>query len=476
MKAMSDTVIVWFRRDFRLNDHTALQKAIEYCEEHDKKWMGLFQLDPQFTKKIDLHHDYFFQTVAEFQKRCTEEDISFQIMSGEAIDVFDKVTKKLNVDAVFYNKDEAGYGKKRDKEVSDWLKEKDIKVKAFHDYYLHGATEIRTKTDNTMYQVFTPYYKQWRSVQKPSVINTALKEVKKHSEKRKKSIDAESDKEFEKVIKECNQTWKALGEKSALKRAKRFVKERMVDYDENRDLPYVVGTSKLSPYLKTGCLSVRTLYHMVAEHDSKGAETYIQELAWRDFYGMVHAEFPEFRDKEYQSKYRNLPWNNDKERLQKWEDGKTGFPIVDAGMRQLNKEGWMHNRLRMITASFLTKDYLIDWREGEKYFEQKLIDYDESSNTGGWQWAASTGTDAVPYFRVFNPTTQAERFDPDGSYIKKYVKELKEVPKKYIHNPSKMSEDEQEESNCIIGEDYPSPSVNHKEQRQTVLSVYKERT
>lgn len=470
---MSKTVIVWFRRDFRLNDHTALEKAISYCEENDAEWLGLFQLDPHFTENIDLHHDYFFQTVAQFQERCKEENIPFQIVYGDPLDVFEKVTNALDVKAVFFNEDKAGYGARRDQDVCDWLKDKEIEFHSYQDYYLHDTQDVRTQ-DDTMYKVFTPYYKQWRTLKKPQVIQIDLKKVKKYATESSDSLN--SDKEFKNVLKQCERDWKAIGEKSANQRAKRFAKERLKDYDQHRDVPSLVGTSKLSPYLKTGTLSVRTLFHLVAEYDNKGVETYIQELAWRDFYGMVHAEFPEFRDCEFQTKYRGIPWNDDQEKLNKWKRGETGFPIVDAGMRQLNQEGWMHNRLRMITASFLTKDYLIDWRLGERYFEEKLIDYDESSNTGGWQWASSTGTDAVPYFRIFNPTTQAERFDPDGTYIRKYVKELKDVPNKKIHHPSKMSEEEQQDSQCIIGEDYPYPTVDHKEQRQKVLSVYKERT
>ncbi|WP_273836042.1 cryptochrome/photolyase family protein [Guptibacillus sedimenti] len=470
---MSKTVIVWFRRDFRLSDHTALEKAISYCEENDAEWMGIFQLDPHFTENIDLHHDYFFQTVAQFQNRCQKENIPFQIVYGHPIDVFEKVTDTLDVKAVFFNEDKAGYGARRDEEVCDWLKEKEIEYHFYQDYYLHGAQDVR-KQDDTMYKVFTPYYKQWRTLKKPQVIQIDLKKVKNYALKISHSLN--SDKEFKNVLEQCERDWKAIGEKSAHQRAKRFVKERLKDYDHHRDIPSLVGTSKLSPYLKTGTLSVRTLFHMVAENDNKGAETFIQELAWRDFYGMVHEEFPEFREREFQTKYQGIPWNDDNDRLNSWKKGETGFPIVDAGMRQLNQEGWMHNRLRMITASFLTKDYLIDWRRGERYFEEKLIDYDESSNTGGWQWASSTGTDAVPYFRIFNPTTQAERFDPEGTYIRKYVPELKNVPKKYIHQPSKMSEEEQKESKCVIGQDYPHPTVDHKEQRQKVLSVYKERT
>lgn len=472
---MKDIVIVWFRRDFRLEDHTALHRAIEYCEENDARWVGLFQLDPRFTQTIDSHHDYFFQTAKQFQDRCLDMKYPFQVVFGDAVDVFQKVKDALpDVRAVFYNRDDVGYGANRDAEVNDFLEREGIEVHSYQDYYLHGVEEIK-KGDGTMYKVFSPYYKQWRKPSKPSILRIDKEKLSSYARSFNEDIDDTSAKEFRSVLNRCERKWQGIGEEHARIRAKDFVSDRLKDYENNRDLPYVIGTSRLSPYLKTGCLSVRTLYYLVVEHDHLGVEAFIQELAWRDFYGMVHYHFPTLREEEFHSNYRNLPWDNtDKEKLQKWKDGKTGFPIVDAGMRQLNKEGWMHNRLRMITASFLTKDYMIDWRLGDQHFEKKLIDHDESSNAGGWQWAASTGTDAVPYFRVFNPTTQGERFDPDGTFIKKYVEELKDVPSTFIHNPSKMTHDEQEESNCVIGTDYPHPSVDHKEQRKKVLAIYKE--
>ncbi|WP_270180650.1 cryptochrome/photolyase family protein [Alkalihalobacillus sp. CinArs1] len=472
---MKDIVIVWFRRDFRLEDNTALHRAIEYCEEHDARWVGVFQLDPHFTQAIDSHHDYFFQTVKQFQERCLDMKLPFQVVYGEAVDVFKKVTNELKeVKAVFFNRDDVGYGAKRDEKVREWLESEGIESHDFQDYHLHTGEEVK-KDDGTMYKVFSTYYKQWSKQKKPEVVKIDGEMLKKYARSFNEELDEKSSEEFSSLLSQCDREWQGIGEENARKRAEGFVSDRLKDYDNNRDLPYVVGTSRLSPYLKTGCLSIRTLYHLVAEKDNTGVEAYLQELAWRDFYGMVHYHFPTLREEEFHSKYRDLPWNNnDEERLQKWKEGKTGFPIVDAGMRQLNNEGWMHNRLRMITASFLTKDYMIDWRLGDQHFEMKLIDHDESSNAGGWQWAASTGTDAVPYFRVFNPTTQGERFDPDGTFIKKYVEELRDVPSAYIHNPSKMSHEEQVESNCMIGKDYPEPSVDHKEQRKKVLAVYKE--
>ena len=237
----------------------------------------------------------------------------------------------------------------------------------------------------------------------------------------------------------------------------------MVDYDEKRDIPSIAGTSRLSPYLRTGVLSIRTITEQVlSARRSKGRDTYYDELLWREFYYMVMSKFHGLKDQPFNDKYKSLEWEDNEEQFEKWCNGETGYPIVDAAMRQLNETGWMHNRLRMIVASFLSKHLLLDWRKGERYFEQKLIDYEAASNIGGWQWAASVGTDAVPYFRIFNPTTQSERFDPDGTFIRKYVPELKHITDKSIHFPDPSERD-----------NYAMPIVDHKEARERALERFK---
>ncbi|WLR48855.1 FAD-binding domain-containing protein [Halobacillus litoralis] len=237
----------------------------------------------------------------------------------------------------------------------------------------------------------------------------------------------------------------------------------------------------MSRFLRTGAISIRTIYHKIEEDvdfrkNTSGVDTYISELAWRDFYNMIYHYYPDANSKEMVEKYRGIPWNNDDELLEKWKQGQTGFPLIDAAMRQLNEIGWMHNRLRMAVASFLTKDLLMDWREGEQYFSERLVDYDPASNIGGWQWAASTGTDPVPYFRVFNPTRQSERFDPHGRFIKEWLPELENVKKKHIHQPANMTKEEQKEAGCIIGEDYPAPIVDHKTRRERAIELFKDKT
>ncbi|PYZ92358.1 deoxyribodipyrimidine photolyase [Salipaludibacillus keqinensis] len=467
---------IWLRNNFRLQDQPVIQKAIEAARTNDGTIIVFFHLHPYFLKKIHLHHDYFFQTLERFRKDCQEDSIRVHIIYGENEEAFTTLTKEIpSLEAVFHLEDFTPFGRDRDEEVSIFLHSKGIETVALRGSHIHHPEEV-LKDDGSPYQVFTPYYRQWAKQTKPSVVETNIKELISRQED-VKAIDGQGEKHFENdVLKRCTMNWNALGESFARERLETFLDEGLINYEEWRDRPDCKGTSRLSPYIKTGTLSVRTIFHTVhdrIESAGKGAETYLKELAWRDFYAMIYSFYPQTKDQEYQEKYRSISWNTDAELLEKWKKGETGFPIVDAGMRQLQSIGWMHNRLRMITASFLTKDYQIDWREGEKYFSEKLIDYDEASNIGGWQWAASVGTDAVPYFRVFNPTRQSERFDKDGRFIKKYVRELAHVPEKYIHEPMKMPKNVQADSQCSIGEDYPEPTVDHGLQRKRAIALFK---
>ncbi|WP_079477878.1 cryptochrome/photolyase family protein [Halobacillus salinus] len=468
------TRAVWFRRDLRLNDHTALAKAIKDSGQDDDILL-LFHIHPDLNKSFHATHDYFFQTL---QKLVEGTKAPFHFIEGNMKEAFDDLFKNVDVDYVYFNIDESGFGKKRDDAFLDYMEDKQAGVCSFMDHHMHGAKEV-TKKSGGYYKVFTPYYKQWKQYMKPSVQKVD------HTKLEELAVDYTSSfqdgkKAYEKLIRRTERSFEGVGEEAAWERFETFVDGPIYDYDEERDFPAVDGTSLMSRYLRTGAVSVRSLYHYMQDEvdfrkNTEGVETYISELAWRDFYNMIYHFYPESKDKEVVEKYRGLPWNNDDDLFDAWKKGETGFPIIDAAMRQLNESGWMHNRLRMATASFLTKDLLMDWRQGERYFAEKLIDYDPASNIGGWQWAASTGTDPVPYFRVFNPTRQSERFDPHGRFIKEWVPELVDVPKKYIHDPSKMPENEQEKAKCIIGEDYPSPVVDHKTMRDRAIEMFKDK-
>ncbi|QKS70563.1 deoxyribodipyrimidine photo-lyase [Paenalkalicoccus suaedae] len=466
---------IWLRNDFRIQDNPAVWNAYNQAEGDDGELLFFFHLHPDFLSSITQSNDYFFQTLQTFREYLKENNIRLQFLHGDPEKAFKKLLDVKGLASVSYAKDYTPFAKKRDELVTEMLRKKEIDVHACRGNYIHEPFEI-TKKDGTPYKVYTPYSKQWMQQDKNEIIKLEIEELAALSPQ-KAYLDKEAVAYFdEQVLPKCKRNWKRLGEEEAQKRMKHFLSGRVDHYDDMRDTPSKAGTSRLSPYLRTGAISARQIEQAIARKQSqtKGAETYIKELAWRDFYAMILHHFPETETKEFQEKFRSLDWNKDEDLLQAWKDGKTGFPIVDAGMRQLNAIGWMHNRLRMITASFLTKDFQIDWREGEAYFREKLIDHDPGSNIGGWQWAGSVGTDAVPYFRVFNPTTQSKRFDKEGEYIKKYVPELKDVPKKYIHEPHTMPESVQKEAGCIIGEDYPDPIVDHSEMRKRAIALYEE--
>ncbi|MFZ3588085.1 cryptochrome/photolyase family protein [Bacillus sp. DJP31] len=468
------TIGMWFRRDFRIQDNTALYEAVMHAKREGSKLLFFYHLDPKFIRKRSNHHLYFFQSLSVFKEELSKIGVTLHLLYGNEQTAFEKLLSDIELQQVYFNLDEVGSGLQRDLYVKSLLMEKKIQVHSFHDSHIHSTSQV-VKNDGTHYHVFTPYYRAWlkKPKRKPKSIEAQLlKEV---------CICVDSLSNGEEILKNTISSspikWDKIGEKQARKQLSSFLEDSIYAYHEKRDIVFESGTSGLSKYLKTGNISARTVYDHVSQcyglGSDVGVETYSKELAWRDFYHSVHYHFPLSKEEEINLKYKDLKWNEDESLFQSWCEGKTGFPLVDAAMKQLNETGWMHNRLRMITASFLTKDYLISWKKGEQYFEEMLIDYDESSNIGGWQWAASVGTDAVPYFRIFNPITQSKRFDSKGEFIKLYIPELRNVDIKHIHEPYKMNDLEQAISGCILGVDYPYPIVDHKIQRERAIELFK---
>ena len=388
----------------------------------------------------------------------------------EAAKIVIKVAKANDCEHLCFNREYEVNESRRDDAVMAACQKSNIAVQRFHDRVVVPPKEIATG-DGNFYKVYTPYRKVWS--EKALDLADVLPAPKKQ-----KKIDVTSSK-IPKTIKGFDfsnareDLWVA-GEDEAAKRLKKF-SSRIKQYDDARDIPSVNGTSLLSPYLAAGIISPRQCLAAARANNARriggegGAAVWISELIWRDFYAHVMVGFPRVSmHQPFKLKTEKLDWRTSKKDLEAWKNGQTGYPIVDAGMRQLKQTGWMHNRLRMVTAMFLTKNLLIDWRLGEKHFMETLIDGDLAANNGGWQWSASTGTDAVPYFRIFNPFSQSKRFDKEGEFIKKMCPELKPIPATQLHDPKKLTAAIEEH-----GVDYPSMVVDYKEGRERALAAFK---
>lgn len=459
------TSVMWFRKDLRLSDNKALSTA---CDESDELIL-FFQVNPKQFIDNSLNHQAFFSSLVHFKKKI-DSHYHLQIHFGNPIESFKSLFETVpDITDIYFNTEETGYGAKRDHLIRLLCKEKKVAVHESLDGYLHNVNDIK-RNKNEYYKVFTPYYKKWINQPKETPVKVNLNQVNimqkilfDYEEKKLTTLFNDLPKIEDTV----------LGEEAAKKRLDDFIAFDLHEYEKNRDFPKANRTSKLSRYLRTGEISIRTVWQALQETTkSKGRIVFEKELCWREFYHMIYKAHPNQKEESIREFYRYIEWENNKEIFIRWKNGQTGYPIVDAAMRQLNETGWMHNRLRMIAASFLIKDLLIDWRWGERYFQKKLHDYDSASNIGGWQWAASTGTDAVPYFRIFNPTLQSEKFDKKGDFIREFVPELCNLPEEWIHEPSKMPISFQKKYGVILGENYPFPIVNHKEQRNLILSKY----
>ena len=342
---------------------------------------------------------------------------------------------------------------------------------------MHGVTvfppQMLYKANGEPYTVFTPFSRMWRSLPASSSCLPVPEQLPAVPELFSLEIPTQPQHPIDNSFK--------ASEQEAQKRLSNFTTDEIFEYANTRNRMDLEGTSQLSPYLRLGMLSARqTVWAARQASDSavtatarEGVETWLNELIWREFFAAILYHFPFVRGTAFKAELRTIAWRNDPAELAAWKAGLTGYPVVDAAMRQLNATGWMHNRSRMITASFLTKDLLIDWREGERFFMQQLLDGDPASNNGGWQWTAGTGTDAAPYFRVFNPILQGLKFDPQGNYVRQWVPELAKVPTKNIHAPWEMPIELQKQVGCVVGSDYPAPIVDHAMARKRVLLAYR---
>ena len=473
---MSDLILFWHRRDLRISDNLGLAAA----REQTAKVVGLFCLDPGILDGDDIapaRVTYMIGCLAELQQSYQRLGSQLLIIQGEPHTAIPQLATALKTKAVFWNLDVEPYGKKRDRIVKSALSEKGIDTQNFWDQLLHAPGEILTKSSDSPYKVYTPFWRSWSQADKKNV----APEIKQ--------LEGLSDAEIKTVkqagaialpsAKDLGYQWDnplllAPGEAAAQERLEEFCDRTIYCYDEERNFPYIDGTSKLSAALKFGAIGIRQVWQATLEVASNcrsdeaknGVLIWQKELAWREFYQHCMFFFPELSQGAYRDEFKDFPWENDATKFQAWCEGKTGYPIVDAAMRQLNETGWMHNRCRMIVASFLTKDLIIDWRWGEKYFMQKLFDGDLSSNNGGWQWSASSGMDPKP-LRIFNPASQAAKFDQDGEYIRQWVSEISSMDTEYLVT-GKIPELER------ASYDYPQAIVDHKIQQRKFKALYQQ--
>ncbi|WBL43631.1 deoxyribodipyrimidine photo-lyase [Algoriphagus halophytocola] len=423
-------ILFWFRRDLRLQDNTGLSQALK---QHENV-LPLFIFDTNILSKLESKKDarvaFIHDQIKEIHNSLGEKGSSLLVKTGAPIDIFDELLGAYDIQAVFTNSDYEPYAKKRDEEVKNRLENESIPFHTFKDQLIFEPGEILNGSGE-FYKVFTPFSKVWLDKFNSTTIQLSDNPNWKNLFKTKPfDLPSLGDIGFE---------------KSELEIPNNSLDKNLIkEYDQTRDFPAKNGTSRLGVHLRFGTLSIRKLALEAAKLNS----TYLNELIWREFYMMILAYNPQVVDEAFKPAYDRIPWRNNEEEFKAWCDGKTGYPIVDAGMRELNTTGYMHNRVRMVVASFLTKHLLIDWRWGEAYFASKLLDYELASNNGGWQWAAGTGTDAQPYFRVFNPYSQQEKFDKNWKYIKKWIPE-------------------------INSEKYPKPIVDHKFARQRAIDTYK---
>lgn len=450
--------IFLFRRDLRLDDNTALFAA---CKA-SATVIPCFIFDPQQVGNNNSYASsnaiqFMIVSLQDLQKQLKTKQGKLYLFYGSPITTLEQIIKEQKIDAIFFNRDYTPFSIRRDKKISTLCKKYDVAC-IMHDDYLLNAPEIIVKKNGEPYSIFTPYWKNasQNSVSKPTACT-------KHHFFNDSINNTQSDAIFKKILPTIN---KAIAQKGGRAQALIICKhlDQFRDYKKTHDTPSL-ATTGLSAYIKFGTVSIREVYYHMLEKIGRSAhDGLLRQLYWHDFYYQIVYHFPHVLSSNFHEKYNKLIWSYNKKHFALWCQGMTGFPIVDAGMRQLNQTGFMHNRMRMIVASFLTKDLLINWRWGEQYFAQHLVDYDPCVNNGNWQWAASTGCDPQPYFRIFNPWLQQKKFDPDCAYIKTWVPELRNINNKTIHNWFN------DKSPKLA---YPRPMVDHTQQKELALKMFK---
>lgn len=463
-----DTAVVWFRRDLRVRDHPALAAA---CRDHDRV-VPLFVLD-----RAILTGRFRSAGRTDWMLGCLRDlDASLRARGGRLVvrdgaDVVAevrRVAREVGATTVHVTGDVTPYGRRRDGRAEDALAADGVALVRHPGLTVVDVDTLLTKSGRP-YTVYSPFRRAWRQADRrpveraPSEIRMARIAAGAIPEVTALGFDAAPE------LADRPEP----GEAAARRAAERWLKGGLGAYAESRNT-LAVPTSRMGAYLRFGCVSPRWLEERCVGAGGDAARAYLDEIAWRDFYASVLRHFPDHATREFVAKYRGLQWPGGREERDAWREGRTGYPVVDAAMRQLRATGFMHNRARMIVGSFLTKDLGVDWRVGEEHFMAHLLDGDQPANNGGWQWIASTGTDPAPYFqRLFNPMTQQERFDPDGAYVRRWCPELANVPDEHLARPWEMTREQQEAAGCVIGRDWPEPIVDHAEARRAAIARYR---
>jgi deoxyribodipyrimidine photo-lyase len=462
---------MWFRRDLRLADNAALERALTEC---DRVW-ACFCFDTEILDHLedraDRRVEFIHQSIAEIADLLKRRGSGLIVLHGKAREQIPKLASLLKVSAVYANHDYEPARLKRDAAVAKAMRESCRELITCKDMVIFEKDEILNKRGEP-FRVYTQYRNAWRKKLEESPCPPL--ESEKHLDRLAPPPAGVKSAPWKLSDLGFRETEPAVrgGAKQARKTFDSFL-TRVKAYPAARDFPVIEGTSRLSVHLRFGTIGIREVLGDAMDEGSPGAQKWVDELIWREFNNTILHHFPHTQTKPFQEKFTNLKWRTDKAGFAAWCEGRTGYPIIDAAMRQLNTTGYMHNRLRMATASFLTKDLLIDWRLGERYFASKLLDYDMAQNLGGWQWSAGLGADAQPYFRIFNPVLQSQRFDEQGDFIRRFVPELKGYPAKHIHEPWAADAEVQKKAGCIIGKTYPAPIVDHAEARKRVLAMFK---
>jgi deoxyribodipyrimidine photo-lyase len=427
---MENITIFWFRRDLRLNDNVGLYQALQ----EKGNVLPIFIFDTEILDKLpkdDARVNFIHDRLSLMNEELKSHGAGLSIYNGKPLEVYKSLIEKYTISAVYTNRDYEPYATSRDQEIGEFLAANNIEFKTFKDQVIFETNEV-TKADGNPYVVYTPYSRKWLEHYTTPELSPS-----------------------EDVLDRCVQndsfpflTLADIGfEPTQIPVPNFIVNPKLIqEYEETRNFPALDQTSRLGPHLRFGSVSVR---QMVIQAKKEDNPTFLKELIWREFFMQILWHFPHTKDQSFKSKYDRIVWRNNEDDFKKWCEGNTGFPLVDAGMRQLNQTGFMHNRVRMLVGSFLCKHLLIDWRWGEAYFAEKLHDYEMASNVGNWQWVAGSGVDAAPYFRIFNPTSQIQKFDKQLAYIKKWVPDFQELT-------------------------YPQPMVDHKFARERCLTTYKE--